>query len=90
MQYDPKYVIYSLERCNFSQKAEKLLAYYNFPYTIIKVTQEDKQKYKDYLGKSTFPQIYYHDNYNRRYEIGGCSDLEELIKIRILSQQKYE
>ena len=82
MQCEPKYVIYYLNGCFYSKKALNLLSHYNYPYTIIPVSQEDKEKYKAYLGKQTFPQIYYHDCYNRRYEIGGCSNLEQLIKNR--------
>ena len=84
MSYESKYIIYSLEKCYFSVKAEKYLKDYGFPHQIIKVSQEDKEKYKNFLGKKTFPQIYYQDCYNRRYSLGGCSEFEEFIKMRMI------
>ena len=51
---------------------------------IILISQEDKEKYKIFLGKKTFPQIYYQDCYNRRYSLGGCSEFEEFIKMRMI------
>tara|TARA_Y100000591_G_C21659284_1_gene606942 strand:- start:122 stop:388 length:267 start_codon:yes stop_codon:yes gene_type:complete len=76
----PFYEIYYLENCFYSQKALNYLKNYGIPYKIINVKQIDKQKYKDFLKKETFPQIYYNGSDNKCYEIGGCSDLEKLIK----------
>jgi glutaredoxin len=71
--------IYSLESCYYSKKAEDLLKKYGFPYQIINVKQNEKEDYKKKLNKNTFPQIYYYSN-DKCYQIGGCSDFENLIK----------
>lgn len=74
------YLIYSLEDCYYSEKAEKHLRDYGLAHQLIKVKQDEKDKYKNMLQKHTFPQIYYHSPDNKYYEIGGCSDLEEFIR----------
>lgn len=84
MSYQSKYIIYSLEKCFYSTKAENYLIQYGFPHQIIRVSRADKDKYKQFLEKETFPQIYYQDCYNRRYSLGGCSEFEEFIKKRII------
>jgi len=73
------YLIYSLEGCYFSEKAENFLKNYGMPHQLIKVKQSEKEEYKKMLQKQTFPQVYYHSKDNRYYEIGGFSDLEQFI-----------
>lgn len=74
------YEIYYLEKCSYSEKALNYLKNYGIPHKIIYVKQIDKQNFKDFLNKETFPQIYYNGSDNKCYPIGGCSDLENLIK----------
>ena len=72
------YLIYSLDGCPFCIKAEKLLKNNSLLYKVIRITQEEKQKYKEYLRVKTFPQIYYVKN-DELTPIGGCSDLEKYL-----------
>jgi glutaredoxin len=75
---DSYYLIYSLDGCPFCIRAEKLLEQHNLLYKAIRITQTEKQKYKEYLKAKTFPQIYYVKD-DEPIPIGGCSDLEKYL-----------
>jgi len=68
--------IYSLIGCPYSMKSENLLKLYK--PIIHKVSQEEKQKYKQQNSMETFPQIFLL-NGNEKTKIGGYSEVKELL-----------
>ena len=85
-------LIYSLEGCPYSQKAEKLLKYNNISHNVIKVYQEKKKDFIEKNKMETFPQIFYVNN-GEKILIGGCSELEQILKIKNKikkNTQKYD
>lgn len=81
-----KIVIYSLENCGFSMKAEQISKnHFNKKnIEIIKVKSKDKDKYKKKHQQKTFPHIFIMcettDPKYHRVKIGGCDDLIDLIE----------
>lgn len=73
--------IYTLRHCPFCKKAKTILASKNVNFEEIDVT-DNEDNFSNLLaekylikGQVTFPQIIINNN-----RIGGCSDLEKLIK----------
>lgn len=81
-----KLIIYSLEGCPYSIKAEKLLNKYN--PKIIKVTHNDKEQIKRQNNMPTFPQIFLEDS-NEKIKIGGLDDTVNLLR-KIFNKQEIE
>lgn len=77
---NPYFMIYSLEKCPYCERAEQLVTRNNLRHKVQHILQKDKYEWKERLGASTFPQIYYHDGDGRRFFIGGCSDFEDLLR----------
>jgi glutaredoxin len=75
------FYIYSLEYCPYSMEAEQIIKQNNLSHKIIKVKQEEKNKYKKLNKWNTFPQVFYKHKTNKLKLIGGCSDLEKYINI---------
>lgn len=77
-----------LEGCPFSMNAVKLLKKYNINFKHLKVTSNDKDKYKT-SEIQTFPQIYLK---KKRTEdsllLGGYTDLKKFFDIFI--NKKYD
>ena len=71
-----KLEIYSLIGCPYSMKSESLLKLYK--PNIHKVSQEEKDKYKQQNKMDTFPQIFLLNDQNK-IKIGGYSDVKELL-----------
>jgi glutaredoxin len=76
--------IYSLVGCPYSMKAEKLLKLYK--PNIYKVSQKEKETYKQKNKMDTFTQIFLLDK-NERTKIGGYSDVIELLS-KIFKNEK--
>lgn len=70
------FVIYALRYCPYSEKAVRISQQLKLKTNVIWITQEDKNRYKKLNNMNTFPQIFYN-----KTKIGGCDDLEKLIKI---------
>lgn len=75
-----KLIIYSLEGCGYSIRAENTLRARNIDATINKVKYENKESIKQLNSMNTFPQIFLEGG-GERYLIGGNSDLDEIINI---------
>ena len=69
--------IYSLVGCPYSIKSEETLK----PYKpkIIKIEQNEKEKYKKMNNMNTFPQIFLVDDNNKKIKIGGYDIMIELL-----------
>ena len=73
-----KLYIYSLIGCPYSIKSESMLKPYN--PEIIKVDQNEKNKYKKMNNMDTFPQIFLvNEESDRRIKIGGLDNTVELL-----------
>lgn len=68
--------IYSLMGCPYSLKSEETLKLYK--PKIMKVSKNEKDKYKKMNNMSTFPQIFLVDN-DSNIKIGGYNDMIELL-----------
>lgn len=68
------YVIYSLENCPYSNRANKI---FKGKGKIIPIKQEEKHNYKKLM--KSFPQIYYITK-NDASLIGGIDDFETMIQ----------
>ncbi len=79
-----KLEIYSLIGCPYSMKSESLLRLYK--PNIHKVSQEEKDKYKQQNSMETFPQIFLLDE-NDKTKIGGYSDVKDLLS-KIFKNEK--
>jgi glutaredoxin len=79
-----KLEIFSLIDCPYSMKSEKLLKLYK--PIIYKVSQDEKDKYKQENNMNTFPQIFLLNNQNK-IKIGGYSDVKELLS-KIFKNEK--
>lgn len=75
-----KLLVYSLEGCGFSRACVETLDNLKVPYTIINVSQDNKDKFKIPNVIETYPQIYLTKN-NRKGTLllGGYSDLKNVI-----------
>lgn len=71
--------VFVLENCHYSNAALELIDNYNLKNkNIIKISYEDKEKYKTDLI-NTFPQIYLKKNNTKgTLLLGGYNDLKEL------------
>jgi glutaredoxin 3 len=69
--------VYSTDYCAYCSRAKKLLAARGIPFTEHDVTEDPERRrwLVDVTGQRTVPQIFFGDD-----PIGGCSDLEALIK----------
>ena len=69
--------VYSTDYCPYCTRAKKLLAERAIPFTEHDVTEDPERRrwLVDATGQRTVPQIFFGDE-----PIGGCSDLEALIK----------
>jgi len=76
-----KFVIFSIEGCNYCAKAKKLLADMKLKHHIVDVPANKKNFYKTAHSMKTFPQIFYHTRDNLIIKIGGCDELETILKI---------
>ena len=65
-------LIYKLESCGYSTHATFLLDKYKVKHTVINVTWDDMEQYKN-DDSQTFPIIYLIVN-NEKFFIGGCTD----------------
>lgn len=93
-----QFLLYSLEGCPYSEKAEFALEnlkhfekpnIYMYDIQIVKVFQENKQDWKDYLQVKTFPQIFVTIFYqvsdedelipSETKQLGGYKELEKMI-----------
>lgn len=72
-------LIIVLEGCGYSKAAIDFLGTYNIKKKIIKVTYDDKEKYKT-NSIQTFPQIYLKKN-NSTLLLGGYDDLVKSFNI---------
>jgi len=84
IHYKMKLEIFSLIDCPYSMKSEKLLKLYK--PIIYKVSQDEKDKYKQENNMNTFPQIFLLNNQNK-IKIGGYSDVKELLS-KIFKNEK--
>lgn len=72
--------IYTLNYCPFCKKAKKILRENNIPFNEIDITADEEvqtplvAKKLGINGEITFPQIIIDEK-----QIGGCSDLEQLV-----------
>ena len=78
-------IIYSLEGCPYSRKAEEI-ARDTFPTELYEIVRVDHASKSDIIHKNnnlinTFPQIFYQGSSGKQYLLGGCSDLEEFITL---------
>lgn len=76
-----KFVIFSIKGCDYCVKAKKLLAEMKLTHHVIDVPDEKKDFYKEAHSMQTFPQIFYHTRDNTIIKIGGCDELEKLLKV---------
>lgn len=69
-------IIYSLEGCPYSQASEKLVALKLQPseYQIEKVSQNEKEDYKEKNNHPTFPQVF-----NNGELLGGYTELKDYL-----------
>ena len=72
-------IVFSLEGCGYSMDAENKLFGKN-KIKIIKVSHENKHKFKTKNKMSTFPQIFLQSK-NKMIKIGGNSDLTNLMHV---------
>lgn len=73
-----KVTVYTMDYCPFCDRAKALLKQKNIPFEEIKVSQDDDKTWDDLekrTGMKTMPQIFHGDDV-----IGGCSELEVLLK----------
>lgn len=73
-------IIFSLEGCGYSMRAENTCTTRNIDATINKVKYENKESIKQLNSMNTFPQIFLEGG-GERHLIGGNSDLDEIINI---------
>ena len=74
-------LIYSLIDCPYSESACKLLETNNIRHKVIKVHQNNKEKYKKENNMNTFPQIF-HINNIQKTKIGGYDDIKKFIELK--------
>ena len=73
--------IYVLEGCPYCKSAMSLLDQYNISYKKYVVDSEEKKQIcKKQSGMSTFPQIYINASTKQSILVGGCDNLNEVIK----------
>ena len=78
-------IIYSLEGCPYSKKAEEIVEN-TFSTDMYEIVRVDHFSKSDIIKQNknlmtTFPQILYKGSSEKQYLLGGCSDLEEFIKL---------
>lgn len=73
------YVIYSLENCPFSMRANET---FSGKGKIISILRKNKENYKKLMN--TFPQIYYVTK-NDACLLGGINDFEKMVKTNNLT-----
>ena len=79
--HSSKFVIFSIDGCNYCLNAKKLLADMKLNHHIIDVPSNKKNFYKTAHNMTTFPQIFYHTRNNVVIKIGGYDELDTLLKI---------
>lgn len=85
------FYVYALKSCPYSIKSVDLLNLYsdkmsdNPKIKWVDRGEEEYEKIKQLTGRPTFPQIFFsytdHQDQNHMVEVGGCDDLENLIKV---------
>jgi len=74
--------VISLEHCPYSIEVENLIKQNNINAQIIKVSPQNKHKYKN-SQIQTFPQIYLkNDSSQGRILLGGNSDFKDILKLK--------
>lgn len=76
-----KFVIFVIDNCPFSERAQKLMKETNFKYSIINVPKSQKDFYKKAHQMETFPQVFYHTSGGTIIKVGGCNELDNLLTI---------
>lgn len=79
--HSSKFVIFSIDGCNYCLNAKKLLADMKLNHHVIDVPPNKKTFYKTAHNMTTFPQIFYHTRNNIVIKIGGYDELDTLVKI---------
>jgi glutaredoxin 3 len=72
-----KVTIYTTHYCGYCRRAKQILTELSIPFEEIDVEEDDEKR--EWLvqatGRTTVPQIFFDDE-----SIGGCTDLEALVK----------
>lgn len=78
--------IYTTDYCPYCTRAKKILAEKGIPFSDIDVTDDDAKRrwLVNTTGQRTVPQIFFGET-----PIGGCTDLEALIKRGQLDANLY-
>jgi glutaredoxin len=75
-----KLFVYSLEGCGYSKACLDTLNNLNIEYQVIRVSYDEKEKYKIPNVIETYPQIYLKKNNTKgSLLLGGYSDLKNII-----------
>ncbi len=79
-----KVTIYTTTYCGFCRRAKAILKQQNVPFEEIDVEDDDEKRewLQEVTGQHTVPQIFFDDE-----PIGGCMDLEELVRSGQLGQK---
>lgn len=56
--HEAHFVVYSLDGCPYCERTKQLMDKLPYPARFVRVTQENKGKYKEMNGMQTFPQIF--------------------------------
>jgi glutaredoxin 3 len=69
--------VYTTDYCPYCVRAKKLLKAEQVPFTEVDVTHDDAKRHwlTETTGQRTVPQIFFGDD-----PIGGCTDMEALMK----------
>jgi glutaredoxin 3 len=79
-----KVTIYTTNYCGFCRRAKAILKQQSVPFDEINVEDDDEKRewLQRVTGQHTVPQIFFDDE-----AIGGCMDLEELIRKGTLDEK---
>lgn len=56
--HEAHFVVYSLDGCPYCERTKQLMDKLPYPARFVRVTQENKNKFKAMNGMETFPQIF--------------------------------
>lgn len=78
-----KVTIYTTDYCGYCRRAKQVLEKHGVPYEEKDVTDDPEKRrwLVDVTGRRTVPQIFFDDQ-----AIGGCTDLEDLVRQGKLQQ----
>lgn len=72
--------LYTLTNCPYSAAAMELVEKLNLPHEEIRVSEEEKNKYKKKHKMETFPQIFFQNSKGKMILLGGYSDFANIVE----------